>query len=211
MRRALFEEYANPYARLVNAVQNNTPKISSATVPTYLVEACQAALVKNPITRLQLTSWSSFRPPKKATAGAAARERVVSRSLLTQALAVPDPTSVSNNDDLLEATINLIKVEARRIRAGNTAALPPLSVTRVPRDGRVVNVSFRPAAQQGLQAGLTVDAAVEVVDAKSQAVALSVAAFVGCRPATFGTQECTVVYRGIFYPASIADTLENVI
>jgi serine/threonine protein kinase len=211
MRRPLFEEYTNPYARLVNAVQNNTPNVSSTTVPSYLVEACQAALVKNPTTRLQLVSWDSFRPPKKATAGTAARERVTNRSILNQAMALTEVSSASGQDDLLEATINLIKVEARRIRSENTDVLPPLTVTRVPRDGKVVTIGFRPTPQQGLGMGLTLEVEVEVVDVSSQAVALSVFAFAGRRPATSSTEDRVVVYRGIFNPTGTAGALESLI
>jgi eukaryotic-like serine/threonine-protein kinase len=209
MRRPLFEEYANPYARLVNAVQNNTPNVSSTTVPTYLVEACRAALIKSPTTRLELVTWNSFLPPKKVTAGVAARERVTGRSLLTQALVVPEAASASGNDDLLEATINLIKVEARRIRTENTAALPPLSVTRVPRDSAIVDIGFRSAKQQGLPVGLTLQVGVDVVDVSSQAVALSVSAFTGARAAKPQDCEGVVVYRGVFNPVGIANALEN--
>ena len=209
MRRPLFEEYANPYARLVNAVQNDTPIVSSSTVPTYLVEACRAALVKNPTTRMELVSWNSFRPPKKVTAGAAARERVTGRSILTQALVVPETASPSGSDDLLEATISLIKVEARRIRAENTAALPPLSVTRVPRDGPIVDVAFRAAEQQRLPVGLTLQVGVDIVDVSSQAVALSISAFTGAKATKPHNCARVVVYRGIFNSVGIASAIES--
>ena len=80
MRKPLFQEYVNPYGRLVMAVQNDLPSVVSATLPSYLVDVCRAALVKNPSTRLRLISWESFRRPVKATAGTAARERVTRRS-----------------------------------------------------------------------------------------------------------------------------------
>jgi hypothetical protein len=176
-----------------------------------LVEACQAALVKDPITRLKLLSWDSFRPPKKAPAGAAARERVTRRSALGQATAVTEPSSTSGHDDLLEATINLIKTEARRIRAENTDVLPPLTVTRMPRDGYVVTVGFRPAPQQHLPTGLTLEVAVEIVDVSSRAVALSVFAVTGAALSKSGNENWVVVYRGIFNPATIAGALESAI
>jgi len=209
MQRPLFDEYVNPYARLVIAVQNNIPNVSSITVPTYLVEACQAALVKNPTTRLKLANWDSFRSPKKVTAGADARERVIKRSLLNDALAVPDAAGPSGNDDLIEDTINLIKLEARKIRGENTAALPPLTVTRVPRHGSVVEIGFRSAEQQGLLAGLTLQVEVEVVDVSSRAVALRVSAFATTSQVKSPDGERVIVYRGIFNPVSIAGALEN--
>lgn len=211
MRRPLFEEYTNPYARLVNAVQNDIPNISSTTVPTYLVEACQAALVKAPETRLTLVTWESFRAPKKASAGAAARERVTQRSLLSEAQTVSEQAGPVGKEDLLEATINLIKVEARRLRSENTAALPPLTVTRVPRDGCVVDIGFRPAELQKLPVGLTLQVEVEVIDVSSQAIALCVSSFSGLSCVTGAIIERIPIYRGIFNPTSIVGALESVI
>ena len=210
MKSPLFKDYTDPYARLVNAVQNDIPNVTSASQPTYLVEACQASLVKDPAIRLKLVSWDSFRVPVKRDAGAAARERVTRRSLLNEAQASPDAGGVTGREDLLEATINLLKVEARRIRGENTAALPPLTVVRVPRWGAAVDIGFGPTDQQGLPAGLTIHIEVEVLDVSSQAISLWVSAFTG----TVGveaTEGCSrvPVYRGVFNPATIAGALES--
>ncbi|ATE65611.1 protein kinase domain-containing protein [Rhizorhabdus dicambivorans] len=88
MRKPLFHDYVHPYGRLVMAVQNDLPSVTSATLPSYLVDACKAALIKNCHTRLELVSWASFSPPPKMTAGLAARERVTRRSVVGQALDV---------------------------------------------------------------------------------------------------------------------------
>ena len=58
MRRPLFEEYTDPYARLVNAVQNNTPNVSSTTVPAYLADVFGTKYVSAVHGRL-LTAWSA--------------------------------------------------------------------------------------------------------------------------------------------------------
>ena len=60
MRRPLFADFENPYARLVNAVQQETPKIESKVVPPALVELARYCLVKPVQTRLQLVSWEHF-------------------------------------------------------------------------------------------------------------------------------------------------------
>jgi hypothetical protein len=60
MRRPLFEEFATPYARLVNAVQSATPEIQSADIPHYLVETARCCLLKDWRKRLRLVTWESF-------------------------------------------------------------------------------------------------------------------------------------------------------
>lgn len=209
MRRPLFQDFENPYARLVMAVQNDQPSISSTTVPSYLVEACKAALVKDPKTRLAVVGWHSFRPPPKTTVGAAARERVTLRSIVSQVAAGPEPSSMASGPDLVDAVLELVKVEARRVRSANTAAFPPFIIARTPAGGDSLTVTFRPATQQSLPIGLTLKLTVSVLDEAAQAVVVLVCAWLGGvddRPAGL---EAVEGYRGIFAPAAISSLLEN--
>lgn len=48
MRRPIFDEFVHPYAALVNAVQHEQPSVASEAMPSYLVDACRMALVKDP-------------------------------------------------------------------------------------------------------------------------------------------------------------------
>ena len=60
MRKPLFAEFAEPYARLVNAVQHVTPEIQSSSVPAKLVNLARLCLIKDPKNRLRHVSWNSF-------------------------------------------------------------------------------------------------------------------------------------------------------
>ncbi len=208
MRRPLFQDLENPYARLVMAVQYDQPSVISTTVPSYLVEACKAALVKDPETRVALVGWESFSPPVKTSTGAAARERVTRRSIVSQVAAVPEPAPASSGLDLVDAVIDLVKVEARRVRSANTAAFPPFIITRTP-GGDGVTVMFRPAAQQSLPIGLTLALTVSVLDQSAQAVIVHVGAWLGgvdVQPAELATIEG---YRGILATPAISTLLET--
>ncbi|MCW2362459.1 MULTISPECIES: protein kinase domain-containing protein [Sphingobium] len=210
MRKPLFEDYTNPYARLVMAVQNDMPSIGSTTLPSYLVEACKASLVKNPLTRIELVDWQSFSPPVKTSAGAAARERVTRRSVVNQATAIVEAPSATATPDLVDVVIDLIKVEARRIRNANTAAFPPLTVARQPRAGRTVTIALRKAPQQGLPDGLTIALDVEVVDEAAQAISLSVVAWRGDSAQRPAKSSNAGTFMGVFVPATVSGLLENV-
>lgn len=209
MRRPLFEEYANPYGRLVMAVQNDLPTISSTTAPSYLVEACKAALVKDPTTRLALVGWRSFSPPAKATAGAAARERVTRRSVVSQAVAPPEAVPITGGPDLVDAVIELIKVEARRVRNSNKAAFPPITVARPSTSADMVTIAFRSAAHQSLPHGLTIEVGVAVLDEAAQAVSIGICAWLGGAPQKPDGIAATGAYKGMLVPTALSTLLEN--
>lgn len=208
MRKPLFKEYAEPFGRLVMAVQNDLPSVASATLPSYLVDACKAALVKNPHTRLELLNWNSFRPPVETTAGLAARERVTRRSVVGHAVAAKPAPSVSAGPDLVDAVIDLIKVEARRVRNANTAAFPPLTVARMPVDGNIITIALRPAS--GLPAGLTIELVVQVLDEAAHAITVDICAWVGA--VALRPTQCSKIqaFRAAFIPVAVSSLIENV-
>lgn len=151
MRRALFADQAQPYARLVNAVQQDTPTIQNAAVPSYLIEVARAALVKDPHLRASLLSWESFSAPKDQTkALAAAKKRVTNRSAIIQSAALVASTSGSDPMELVETVITTLKVQVRAVRSGNSSSIPPVNVTR---ENGALLVRFRQSDTQGLPEG----------------------------------------------------------
>lgn len=211
MRRPLFQDFINPYAQLVNAVQYETPSVTSTTLPSYLVDACRMALIKDPAKRRELVGWQSFSPPPPMSAAEAARDRVAKRLLLAEA-EVPAVSARPDTgaEDLLESVVSLVKVEVRRIRGANSNLMPPLNVGRVPRDSKVLTVAMREAPQLQLQAGLHLEIEVGVIDAAAQAVSLAIAAFAAAQPETsFGGR--TTIFRGAYNPAAIGERIEAAI
>lgn len=60
MKEPIFLAHAEPYPRLVMAVQFETPNISATDLPKQLVHLTRNCLSKNPSHRLLTTSWESF-------------------------------------------------------------------------------------------------------------------------------------------------------
>lgn len=209
MRRPLFQEYANPYARLVMAVQQDYPLIASSTLPTYIMHACKAALVKDWHTRLKLVSWSSFKPPEKRSMVADARERVTQRSLINEAIPVQQGPIGHVSQDLREAVINLLKIEARRVRNGNATAFPPLTVTRAPTESGALLIHVRAAAAQTIAFGLTMELQVVVIDPQAQAVGVSLGAWLGSPQSRPELVSEVTAFEGIFVPSSLSALLES--
>ncbi|WP_313248663.1 protein kinase [Stenotrophomonas acidaminiphila] len=59
MQKELFGEYVEPFARLVRAIIEKTPDVAGGD--PNLVTLCKYCLVKDPLTRLELVNWNSFR------------------------------------------------------------------------------------------------------------------------------------------------------
>lgn len=60
MRVPLFENFKEPFTQLSNAVQNETPIISSSVVPPRLTNLASNCLVKDPAIRIKIVKWSDF-------------------------------------------------------------------------------------------------------------------------------------------------------
>lgn len=207
MRRPIFEEFVHPYAALVNAVQHETPSVGSEAVPSYLIHACQMALVKDPAKRLALVSWEAFRPPVATSAGDAARQRISKRLLLADAQSeavVDEGPAVA---ELLETVIDGLKIELRRIRQANSSIMPPLVVTRGPKRAPVLDIRIGTSAEYGLARDVCMEIAVAVIDVEAQAVRLQARAYVPADKAE-EPQALVTVFKGPYSSGATSDRVE---
>jgi serine/threonine protein kinase len=62
MRKEIFSEYSEPYAILVEAVNDRSPNVAGDDLG--LVRLCKNCLVKDPEARLKLVSWDAFDRPE---------------------------------------------------------------------------------------------------------------------------------------------------
>jgi hypothetical protein len=86
MRTPLFYEFSEPFGRLVNAVQQEKPKIASSQVSPDLVELAKRCLSKKPELRLELVTWEDFQPPRvTADPVKAVKEKISKRNIETAA------------------------------------------------------------------------------------------------------------------------------
>lgn len=82
MRKGLYAEYENPFASLVQAIENPSinPEIYGSDARS--VALCRNCLLKNPATRLELVKWEDFAAlsvPPAVESPAEARERIRKR------------------------------------------------------------------------------------------------------------------------------------
>ncbi|MFN3657131.1 MAG: serine/threonine protein kinase [Pseudolabrys sp.] len=171
MRRPLFEEFINPYAQLVLAVQQETPVIESATAPAYLIDLAKRCLLKEPKLRTRFITWDDFGSPTN-TPPVSSKDTVAKRIALLRAAKKgnkPDVASITKSQ-LRKTVIDYLKIAARSIRATG-AILPPLA--SVPSaDGSGLCVAFDTSAAHGLPHGLRVYVHVDVLDTAAKAIVI---------------------------------------
>ncbi|MBR1271836.1 protein kinase [Bradyrhizobium sp. AUGA SZCCT0222] len=206
MRRPIFDEFVNPYAALVNAVQHELPNVASETAPSYLVDACRMALVKDPAKRIGLANWDSFRPPKSMPAADEARKRVGQRILLAKSEATPTKNNAAAARELLDTVIEGLKIEVRRIRQANASLIPPVEVARAARRSPILVIQLKPSESLQLLSGFRLNIVVEVIDVDAQAIIVQIAAATSDVP--IDEIPAVEVFKGPYSSAAISDRIE---
>ncbi len=194
MRKRIFEESTQPYARLVNAVQKDTPTIASKALPNYLIETAKICLVKDPKLRIEYVSWASFHPPETVVDQLkAVRERVSKRAV---AIEIENGVNPHNSDaeiNFLEGVISQLKVKVRSLRSANQAAFPPVTVIR---DGNLLLVEFDPSDAHFLGGTLKIWFSVSVLDVAASLIQINACGLLTTQN-TEGPSEWHLVYRGL--------------
>jgi len=206
MRRPIFEEFVNPYAALVNAVQHELPSVASETAPSYLVDACRMALVKDPAKRIDLVNWDSFRPPQSMPAADEARKRVGQRIMLAKSEASPVKNDAASARELLDTVIEGLKIEVRRIRQANASLIPPVEVARATRRSPILVIQLKPSASLQLLNGVRLNVVVEVIDVDAQAIIVKIAAATSDAP--IDEVPTVELFKGPYSSTAISDRIE---
>ncbi len=125
MRKSLFQEFKEPFARLVNAIQHEVPQIKSDSVSSELENLAGRCLLKDPELRLKFVSWADFELPTKGHNTASARRRVTNRVAVASAAMAPSPTSQDDQFIFLKnfrhEVLNFLKESIRSIRLSSQA------------------------------------------------------------------------------------------
>lgn len=135
MKRVLFEDDSEPYARLVRAVLEKVPQIHA--VSAKCVALANHCLLKNPITRLELVNWERFQvlPVDDPTTLALTRDRIKQRQKFFQATAIP-VKSTGNSPKLSRKALDDVcnRVESRIAALMNDLQAFPLRTTQSLKD-----------------------------------------------------------------------------
>jgi serine/threonine protein kinase len=213
MRRPLFEEFANPYARLVLAVQNEVPIVISDTAPAYLIDLAKRCLLKDPKLRTRFVVWNDFDGPIVGPAIRSAKDLVAERISFARATQETAPevatSGVPGKEEYQRTIIDDLKVAARSIRASEQI-LPPLTTTVHPGDGSGLCFAFDVSNALQLPKGLRIYVTVDVLDPTAQVVVIRGCACIGTtKPSREKIRH--VILEGIYEVVSMYERLETFI
>lgn len=163
MRKPIFSDNVQPYARLVNAVQFNTPTIDNKAVPSYLIEVAKLGLMKDFRKRLSVLTWQSFHPPSPSSDKLAdLRDRVSRRSaIIEDSAAALTSQEIDTAITLVEDVISQLKLKARAIRNANRSAFPPINISR---EADILCIGFDRSFPHNLCGDLRIWLEVQVID-----------------------------------------------
>lgn len=215
MREQIFSEYADPFARLVNAVQKVVPKIQNPSVPTYLIDLAKTCLLKKPELRLRMLNWDSFKPPQDGPVGISGlKERVSHRVLVEQGYVAGGEAKPDYARPLMEEVVKFIKESARRVGLENNQFPPITTVTRYPsKTSPSVKLTFS-KSDLHLMPALSVVISIEILDAEARALSADICAHASTRPpAEFGkrAQFFSGIYDQSRFYASLEEALYTIV
>jgi eukaryotic-like serine/threonine-protein kinase len=150
MRKPLFEDFKNPYARLVRAVERESPRIDSSEADADLRLLAQNCLAKVASHRLDTVKWEDFSRPKIADPMDAARRRITQHKVA----AAQKPGLQGAPEDLLALQCFTLRtsIHSAVVSAIKTEALPrySLQIIREP-NPYLLRALFEPSVKDGLE------------------------------------------------------------
>ncbi|MGH6986975.1 MAG: serine/threonine-protein kinase [Caulobacteraceae bacterium] len=211
VKRPIFEQFANPYGKLVNAVQHERPIIVNPDAPGRLVQLAERCLLKNPRTRVRVVHWEDF-DSIDDTSGPSARDRVAERMVTLRAqreeasfVAHQRPAVASR---IRNHVLSVLKLAATAART-SIPDLPPLQRSRCEADDLAVEFVFEPSAEQGFPHGLVVRVRAEVVDAEENVISCDGFAYISGHLPNDGAGERATWFEGVFDTVSLNAAFER--
>ncbi len=151
MRKPLFEDVKNPYARLVRAVEREIPRVDSSAADADLRLLAQNCLAKVPGQRLDTVTWEDFSRPKVADPMEAARRRIAQHRVA--AAQSPKAQAPGWLEDLLGAQSFALRtaIYSSVVSTIKTERLPRYSLQKI-RDPNpyFLRALFEPSVKDGL-------------------------------------------------------------
>ncbi len=208
MRRSLFTDFENPFARLVNAVQDETPRIESKTVSPSLVDLARYCLLKPAQTRLQLVTWEDFEEEQPAVDDIEnIKSQILRRNLATQSekghkRSVADPQLL---DQKLDGYSEDLQSACRIACIDDPTVFPPVEIRELRRMTglRHFFAQFEPSSTHCLSRFLRLEVIVKWVDADSdvcEVLSGTTATTSALEPRKSQVECSTPIFKGIYAP-----------
>lgn len=215
MKKPLFHEYSEPYARLVEAVKNVNPIIEADDISPDLIHLARTCLIKDPNVRLLLIRWNSFSLVARSLSPVqAAKERVRQRYVAAQSEVVDTPPIEEREErrrDRLHRQI-IDKIERIiRLECVGGKSFPPMLVKRtvgcVPNCSQLL-VTFHPSLVHQLPLSLHLAISSVLLDADTEAISLSYWSAVGGEGVEFPEERFHLLFDGAYNEMLVKEKIE---
>lgn len=173
MRKSLYEEYENPFANLVQAIEDPSINPDVYGADARSVALCRNCLIKNPATRLELVKWEDFAAvavPPAAASPSDARERIRKRQQFYKAqIQLKESGSSETAWGIRQAVLDASnRLEMRCLAIVNGLDCFPLRETRSNADDAtrtcVTRIEFEADADLGLESNLWIEVELRMID-----------------------------------------------
>jgi serine/threonine protein kinase len=221
MRKRLFEEFSDPYTRLVKAVDIEIPIVNSPEVPDDIVLLARNCLLKRPDLRLRFVKWSDFdhRQPV-ITAGVTAKEHLRRRFAIAQDSGAADVEGTERSDRLLRNTVQTMQCALRNEIVSECAGrdfLPRVESQEFQGSSSAVGyllLTFQAAPAIGFSQALSILFKIEVLEQPSNVVQIGYAAAAGApglRSEEAADVKVEALFSGVFQAQVVKTTAMDVV
>ncbi len=217
MKKQLFEEFLEPYPRLVEAVRHTYPAVAAPDAPSDLVLLARNCLLKDPELRLKVIDWSDFESVRSMSATTDAKDRLRRRQAHYN-IVRGDILDDQQQRRLERRTLSSIRAKIQEaIRAECIASdlFPPMEIHDALDESAEARffVWFGASEDMGLRIPLSIMYDISVLDLQSQTIELRCAAVL----TTAGERDWTrqvespaaAIFRGVFDDAGLLSALQE--
>jgi eukaryotic-like serine/threonine-protein kinase len=212
-RKLLFQEFSDPYTRLVDAVKNEVPSIAADDVPEDLILLARNCLLKSPELRLKFINWQAFEEQQPVlSAGTAAQERLRRRHAQTYEAGIVSPSGEEQMERAVRRSIASMQWQLRNGIVSECTGkdfIPRAEIQEFadPNSQRgFLFLAFESAAALGYPVPLSVLLVFEPLESGADAVRITCAAMLGSMPSRnqLLNAEGAELYSGVFQQGVVA-------
>lgn len=217
-KKRIFSESASPFARLVQAILHDNPKIDSNGKAPDLVNLANNCLVKNPRVRLSIVAWDDFDQNTRTIDGVTQAKENIRKRSVRALFETQSSESVSSYDEARrrkQISSELLSKIAEQVRAmSDESDLPPRTVKEIPEDepkGSLLVTRFKASVKFGLLVDFHLVLRLQLLDVNAQVIELHAAAAGSNREIDEGffQSHFSTIFHGVYEDAVIRPALEN--
>lgn len=220
MKRRIFSDFANPYGKLVRAIEREIPQIEATDVPSELILLARNCLLKSPDLRLRFVNWKDFElEAESRSAAEIAKDHIRKRQgILQRPQNSSDASRQQKDERIRRRTIEDIRTKLEdlvRREFVHSELFSPIEIHEFLEEKSKMSgflVFIKASEQLSLSYSVTLAFNVELLDAASKAISLSVAIAISdirLELETILTAPFLSIFEGAFEESVIAKLIET--